>query len=79
LGVWLGTPIIKPPQVVNVGIGRVMDRAVVVNGEIQAQPTVVLAVSGDHRVLDGDALAMFVTDLVAVVEDPFLLLESARS
>jgi pyruvate/2-oxoglutarate dehydrogenase complex dihydrolipoamide acyltransferase (E2) component len=75
LGTWLGTPIIQPPQVVNLGIGR-MDRRPVVRGEaIVIRPIVPLSASGDHRVLDGDTLAAFVNRVIELLEEPVLLLE----
>jgi pyruvate dehydrogenase E2 component (dihydrolipoamide acetyltransferase) len=70
LGVWLGTPIIKPGEVANLGVGRVQDRPVVRDGQIVARPVVALAVSGDHRVLDGHTLGAFVSDVVALIENP---------
>jgi pyruvate dehydrogenase E2 component (dihydrolipoamide acetyltransferase) len=70
LGVWLGTPIIKPGEVANLGIGRVQERPVAVDGQVVVRPIVALAVSGDHRVLDGHTLGAFVSDLVGLIEDP---------
>jgi pyruvate dehydrogenase E2 component (dihydrolipoamide acetyltransferase) len=70
LGVWLGTPIIKPGEVANLGFGRVQERPVAINGEVVVRPIVALAVSGDHRVLDGHTLAAFVSDVVASIEKP---------
>jgi pyruvate/2-oxoglutarate dehydrogenase complex dihydrolipoamide acyltransferase (E2) component len=70
LGVWLGTPIIKPGEVANLGVGRVQERPVAVDGEVVVRPTMALSVSGDHRVLDGHTLGAFVSDVVALVEDP---------
>lgn len=70
LGAWLGTPIIKPGEVANLGIGRIQERPVVVDGEVVVRPIVALAVSGDHRVLDGHTLGAFVSDLVVLIEDP---------
>ena len=70
LGVWLGTPIIKPGEVANLGVGRVQERPVAVDGEVVVRPIVALAVSGDHRVLDGHTLGAFVSDLVALIENP---------
>lgn len=78
LGIWLGTPIVVPPQVANLGVGRLRDQAVVVDGQIVVRPIVPLAVSADHRVLDGDTLAAFVSDVVAAMEDPHLLLGDLR-
>jgi pyruvate dehydrogenase E2 component (dihydrolipoamide acetyltransferase) len=70
LGVWLGTPIIKPGEVANLGVGRVQERPVARGGVAVVRPIVALAVSGDHRVLDGHTLAAFVSDVVALIEDP---------
>jgi pyruvate/2-oxoglutarate dehydrogenase complex dihydrolipoamide acyltransferase (E2) component len=78
LGSWLGTPIIRPPEVVNLGVGAIRDRVVAVGGVPVVRPTVVLCVAGDHRVLDGDTLAAFVTDVAALLEDPVLLFEDRR-
>ncbi len=73
LGVWLGTPIIKPGEVANLGVGRVQERPVAVNGRVVVRPIVALAVSGDHRVLDGHTLGAFVSDVVARIENPRLV------
>jgi pyruvate dehydrogenase E2 component (dihydrolipoamide acetyltransferase) len=70
LGVWLGTPIIKPGEVANLGVGRVQERPVAVERRVVVRPVVALAVSGDHRVLDGHTLAAFVTDVVGLIENP---------
>ena len=70
LGVWLGTPIIKPGEVANLGFGRVQERVVARDGRAIVRPVAGLAVSGDHRVLDGQTLAAFVTDVVALIEEP---------
>jgi pyruvate/2-oxoglutarate dehydrogenase complex dihydrolipoamide acyltransferase (E2) component len=78
LGIWLGTPIIRPPEVANLGVGAIRDRVVPVDGEPAVRPILALAVSGDHRVLDGHSLAAFVTQVVGLLEEPLLLLEGLR-
>jgi pyruvate dehydrogenase E2 component (dihydrolipoamide acetyltransferase) len=78
LGVWLGTPIIRPPEVANLGVGAVRDHVVAVDGEPRVRATLVLAVSGDHRVLDGHTLAAFVSRIVDLLEQPLLLLDGLR-
>lgn len=70
LGVWLGTPIIKPGEVANLGVGRLQERPVALDGQVVVRTIVALAVSGDHRVLDGHTLGAFVSDVVALIEDP---------
>jgi pyruvate dehydrogenase E2 component (dihydrolipoamide acetyltransferase) len=78
LGIWLGTPIIRPPEVANLGVGAIRDQVVPVDGVPAVHPILVLAVSGDHRVLDADTLAAFVTQVVKLLEEPLLLLEDVR-
>lgn len=70
LGVWLGTPIIRPGEVANLGVGRVQERAAVRDGKVVVAPVVALSVSADHRVLDGHTLAAFVSDVIALIENP---------
>ena len=51
----------RPPEVLNLGVGAIRDRVVAVDGAPVVRPTLVLSVAGDHRVLDGDTLAAYVT------------------
>lgn len=74
LGIWLGTPIVVPPQVANIGFGKMQEKPVVVDGEIVIRRIVPLACAGDHRLLDGHTIAAFVNDLVALIEQPYALL-----
>jgi pyruvate dehydrogenase E2 component (dihydrolipoamide acetyltransferase) len=78
LGTWMGTPIVRPPEVVNLGVGAIRDRVVAVDGAPVVRPTLVLCVAGDHRVLDGDTLAAFVNQVADLLEDPVLLFEDLR-
>jgi pyruvate dehydrogenase E2 component (dihydrolipoamide acetyltransferase) len=78
LGTWMGTPIVRPPEVVNLGIGAIRDRVVAVDGAPVVRPILVLSVAGDHRVLDGDTLAAFVNQVAALLSDPVLLFEDMR-
>jgi pyruvate/2-oxoglutarate dehydrogenase complex dihydrolipoamide acyltransferase (E2) component len=78
LGIWLGTPIVRPPEVANLGVGAIRDQVVAVGGRAVVRPTLALAVAGDHRVLDADTLAAFVTDVVGLLEEPLLLFEDGR-
>lgn len=74
-GTWLGTPIIRAPEVAIAGFGRVDDQVVAVDGRPVVRPTLPVVVSTDHRINDGAHLARFVNDLAAVIEQPLLLLE----
>jgi pyruvate dehydrogenase E2 component (dihydrolipoamide acetyltransferase) len=66
--------ILNPPQSVILATGRIARRPVVVGDQIQAQPTVALNLSADHRVLDGMAAANFLARLRELIEAPSLLL-----
>ena len=69
-----GTPIINPPEVAILGLGRIENRAVVIDGRIEARPILPLALSYDHRLLDGAAAARFLLRLKALVANPTALL-----
>jgi len=69
----MGTPIINPPEVAILGTGRIEDRPVVIDGEIVARPLLPLALSYDHRLLDGAASGQFLGRLKALLSDPNLL------
>jgi pyruvate dehydrogenase E2 component (dihydrolipoamide acetyltransferase) len=66
--------ILNPPQSVILATGRIAKRPVVVNDRIQAEPTVALNLSADHRVLDGVAAANFLARIRELIEAPSLLL-----
>jgi pyruvate dehydrogenase E2 component (dihydrolipoamide acetyltransferase) len=78
LGTWMGTPIVRPPEVVNIGVGAIREQVVAVEGAPVVRPTLVLSTAGDHRVLDGDTLAAFVNDVAHLLENPVLLFEDLR-
>ncbi|MEV8515987.1 dihydrolipoamide acetyltransferase family protein [Dactylosporangium sp. NPDC051484] len=73
-GTWLGTPIIKPPEVAIAGFGRIRDAVVAVDGRPEVRPTLPIAVSADHRLIDGNVLGAFVNDLAAALVNPYLLI-----
>lgn len=77
-GTWLGTPIINPPQVAIAGFGRIRDAVVAAGGRPVVRPTLPVAVSADHRIVDGDVLGAFVGELAALLENPVLLIGEAR-
>lgn len=68
-----GTPIINYPEAVILGTGRIAERAVVVDGRVEARPTMTLALSFDHRILDGADADRAMTDLRGLLESPFRL------
>ncbi|SFB00377.1 pyruvate dehydrogenase E2 component (dihydrolipoamide acetyltransferase) [Lentibacillus halodurans] len=68
------TPIINPPETAILGVGRIVEKPVVVDGEVEVRPMMVLSLSFDHRAIDGAPAAAFLTDLKERLENPYGLL-----
>ena len=73
-GSLMSTPIINPPQSAVLGLHRIEDRAVVVDGEIVVRPMMYLALSYDHRLIDGREAVTFLVRMKEAIEDPARLL-----
>ena len=73
-GSLMSTPILNPPQSAILGMHKVEDRAVVVNGQIVARPMMYVALSYDHRIIDGKDSVGFLVKIKEGVEDPERLL-----
>jgi 2-oxoglutarate dehydrogenase E2 component (dihydrolipoamide succinyltransferase) len=73
-GSLLSTPILNPPQVGILGLHGIKDRPVVVNGEIVIRPMMYVALSYDHRIVDGREAVQFLVKLKDFIEDPESLL-----
>ncbi len=69
-GSLLSTPIINPPQCGVLGMHSIQDRPVVVNGEIVIKPIMNLALSYDHRLIDGREAVSFLKSIKEYIEDP---------
>lgn len=69
-----GTPIINPPEVAILACGRIEEKPVAVQGQVEVRPVLPLALSYDHRLLDGAAAGEFLTRLKRLLADPKLLL-----
>ena len=69
--------IINHPEVAMLGVGRIIDRPWVVNGELAVRKVVVLSFVFDHRVCDGDVASGFLTYVAGCIEQPLLLLGDA--
>ncbi len=74
-----GTPIINYPEVAILGVGRIMDMPLVVNGEIKARKVLPLSLTFDHRAFDGAEAARFVNDVKRYLENPELLVLQGSS
>ena len=73
-GSLMSTPIINPPQSAVLGLHRIEDRAVVVDGQIVVRPMMYLALSYDHRLIDGREAVTFLKIIKDAIEDPTRLL-----
>ena len=73
-GSMLSTPIINPPQSAILGVHATKDRAVVENGQVVVRPMNYLAVSYDHRIIDGREAVLFLVAIKEALEDPSRLL-----
>ncbi len=73
-GSMLSTPIINPPQSAILGIHATKDRPVVENGEIVIRPMNYLALSYDHRIIDGREAVLFLVAIKEALEDPARLI-----
>lgn len=73
-GSLMSTPIINPPQSAVLGLHRIEDRPVVRNGQVVVRPMMYLALSYDHRIIDGREAVTFLAALKNAIEDPTRLL-----
>ena len=73
-GSMLSTPIINAPQVAILGMHNIVERAVVVDGQIVIRPIMYVALSYDHRIIDGKESVSFLVRLKQLLEDPTRLL-----
>jgi 2-oxoglutarate dehydrogenase E2 component (dihydrolipoamide succinyltransferase) len=73
-GSLLSTPIINPPQSAVLGMHRIEERPVVKNGQIVGRPMMYLALSYDHRLIDGREAVTFLVRVKEAIEDPTRLL-----
>ena len=69
-GSMLSTPIINPPQTGILGMHNIVERAVVKNGQIVATPVMYVALSYDHRLVDGKEAVSFLVRIKECIEDP---------
>jgi 2-oxoglutarate dehydrogenase E2 component (dihydrolipoamide succinyltransferase) len=73
-GSLLSTPILNPPQSAILGMHKIEERPVVENGEIVIRPMMYLAMSYDHRIIDGKESVTFLRTIKEILEDPNVLL-----
>ena len=73
-GSMLSTPILNPPQSAILGMHTIKERAMVVNGEVAILPMMYLALSYDHRIIDGSGAVQFLVTIRDLLEDPSRML-----
>ena len=73
-GSLLSTPILNPPQSAILGMHKTEERPVVENGEVVVRPMMYLALSYDHRIIDGREAVLFLVTIKEALEDPARLL-----
>jgi 2-oxoglutarate dehydrogenase E2 component (dihydrolipoamide succinyltransferase) len=73
-GSLMSTPILNPPQSAILGMHKIQERPMVVGGKIEARPMMYLALSYDHRIVDGKEAVSFLVRVKEAIEDPRRLL-----
>ena len=69
-GSMMSTPILNPPQSAILGMHKIMDRPIAVNGKVEIHPMMYIALSYDHRVIDGRESVSFLVKVKEYIEDP---------
>ncbi|EDV92501.1 GH18804 [Drosophila grimshawi] len=69
-GSLMGTPIINPPQSAILGMHGILERPIAVKGEVKIRPMMYVALTYDHRLIDGREAVMFLRKIKSVVESP---------
>lgn len=73
-GSLLSTPILNPPQTAILGMHKIQDRPMAINGEVKICPMMYLALSYDHRMIDGKEAVQFLVTIKELLEDPARIL-----
>jgi len=78
-GSLLSTPIINPPQSAILGMHNIVERPIAVNGKVEIHPMMYIALSYDHRIIDGRESVSFLVMVKNMLENPSLLLTQGQS
>ena len=78
-GSMLSTPIINPPQSAILGMHNIVERPIAVNGKVEIHPIMYVALSYDHRIIDGRESVSFLVKVKEMLENPASMLFGARS
>ena len=77
-GSMLSTPIINPPQSAILGMHNIVERPVAINGKVEIRPIMYLALSYDHRIIDGKESVSFLVKVKEMLENPERMLFGAK-
>ncbi len=78
-GSMLSTPILNPPQSGILGMHNIIDRPVAIHGKVEIRPMMYIALSYDHRVIDGKDSVGFLKTVKAYIEDPAQMIFGTQS
>ena len=70
----MSTPILNPPQTAILGMHKIQDRPMAINGQVEIRPMMYLALSYDHRMIDGKEAVQFLVTIKELLEDPARIL-----
>jgi len=76
-GSLMSTPLLNPPQVGILGMHKIQEKPIAVEGEVVIRPVMMLAVTYDHRIIDGAMAVQFLVRIKNLLEDPYQLLIDA--
>ena len=77
-GSMMSTPLINPPQSAIIGMHNIVDRPMAVNGQVQIRPMMYIALSYDHRIIDGKNAVNFLVDVKKMIENPSSMLHGGK-
>jgi 2-oxoglutarate dehydrogenase E2 component (dihydrolipoamide succinyltransferase) len=77
-GSMMSTPIINPPQSAILGLHAIKDRPVAINGKVEIRPMMYVALSYDHRIIDGKDSVGFLVRVKELIENPAKLLFNGK-
>ena len=78
-GSLFSTPIINPPQAAILGMHNIVERPVAIDGKVEVRPMMYLALSYDHRIIDGKDSVSFLVKIKQIIESPYKLLLGTNS
>ena len=77
-GSMLSTPIINPPQSAILGMHNIIERPVAINGKVVIRPIMYVALSYDHRIIDGKESVSFLVKVKELLEDPESMITASK-